>query len=227
VTRPEQPSTGPRRSLTRADVVAAAIRLLDEGGIEALSMRRLATALGTGASTLYWHVRDKDQLLALILDETIAAVSSPSDGTWRERLTALLEAARLALVARPALVPVVLGARWDIGHHALRVADSALGLLAESKIPQENIADAYFLLLHYTMGAVEAEAHARWNSTYAQEARRQQASTVDGTDLDEYQNLLSHGPETTPANMAERFRFGVDTILDGLTGPSAVGLESP
>ena len=225
--RPGQPPTEPRKSLTRADVVAAATRLLDEGGIEALSMRRLATALGTGASTLYWHVRDKDQLLALILDDTIAGVSPPVDGTWRDRLMALLEAARQALVARPALVPVILGARWDIGHHALRVTDSALGLLAESKIPEERIADAYFLLLHYTMGAIEAEAHARWNATYAEEARRRPASPVDGSDLDDYRNLLSHGPETTPADMAARFRFGVDTILDGLTRPWDVGLESP
>ena len=218
-TRPLQPSTG-RTTLTRDDVVAAATRLLDEGGIEALSMRRLATALGTGASTLYWHVRDKDQLLALILDDTIAEVLAPSDGTWRERLVALLEAARLALVPRPVLVPVILRARWDIGHHALRVADSALGLLSESSIAPEHIADAYFLLLHYTMGAVEAEAHARWNATYAQEAQRQEVSPVDGTPLDEYDNLLSHGPETTPANMAERFRFGVNTILDGLARPT-------
>lgn len=203
--------------LTRADVVAAAGRLLDEQGVEGLSMRRLARALGTGPSTLYWHVRDKRQLLALILDDTIASVAAPAGGSWRDRLVALLDDARQALAPRPMLVPVILGARWDVGHHGLRIADTVLGLLAEGGIPDDEMAEAYFLLLHYTMGAVEAEAHARWNASYAEETAGHDRSSVDGQALDQYPRLLRYGPSTSPADTPDRFRFGLNTILDGLS----------
>jgi TetR/AcrR family tetracycline transcriptional repressor len=203
--------------LTRSDVVAAAGRLLDEQGVEGLSMRRLAGALGTGPSTLYWHVRDKQQLLALILDDTIASVAAPAGGSWRERLVALLDDARQVLVSRPMLVPVILGARWEVGHHGLRIADTVLGLLAEGGTPDDEMAEAYFLLLHYTMGSVEAEAYARWNATYAEEAAGQEHSPVDGQALDQYPRLLRYGPATAPDDMPNRFRFGLNTILDGLT----------
>lgn len=180
-------------------------------------MRRLARALGTGPSTLYWHVRDKRQLLALILDDTIASVAAPAGGSWRDRLIALLDDARQALAPRPMLVPVILGARWDVGHHGLRIADTVLGLLAEGGIPDDEMAEVYFLLLHYTMGAVEAEAYARWNASYAEETAEHDRSPVDGHALDQYPKLLRYGPSTSPADMPDQFRFGLNTIIDGLS----------
>ena len=156
----------------RSDIVAAATSVLDAEGVGALSMRRVAAVLGTGPSTLYWHVRDKEQLLGLILDETLAAVPLPTEGDWRARLVALMVAARQALLPRPVLVPVILGARWDVGRHGLRIADAVLGLLAEGGVLESAIADAYFVLLHYLVGTVEAEAAARWNATFARRARR-------------------------------------------------------
>ena len=180
-------------------------------------MRRLAAHLSTGPSTLYWHVRDKYQLLALILDETLAHVDISESGSWRSRLIELLEAGREALAGRPALVPVVLSARWDIGAHALRVADTCLGLLAEAGIPDEAIGDTYFLLLHYTMGVVEAEARARWNASFADEHTGQQFSAVDGSDLAAFSNLVRYGPATRPEDFQLRFLHGLETIIDGLT----------
>ena len=206
-----------RSTLTRTDIVAAATALLDEQGIEALSMRKLATALGTGPSTLYWHVRDKDQLLALILDDTIAHVDAPASGRWNTRLIKMLDQARTAIAPRPMLVPVILGARWDVGQHALRIADTALALLIQGGVPEHELADAYFLLLHYTMGFIEAEAHARFNETYAQEHQGRATSPVDASPLDAYPNLVRHGPATTPADMPARFNYGLTIILAGLT----------
>ena len=206
-----------RATLTRTDIVTAATALLDDEGIEALSMRKLATALGTGPSTLYWHVRDKDQLLALILDDTIAHVDAPASGRWNARLITMLDDARKAITPRPMLVPVILGARWDIGQHALRIADTSLALLIEGGVPETELADAYFLLLHYTMGFVEAEAHARFNATYAQEHQGRATSPVDASPIDAYPNLVRYGPATTPADMPTRFNYGLTTILAGIT----------
>src|SRR5687767_6624523 len=73
--------------LDRDRITRAAVALLDEAGLAGLSTRRLATALGVQSATLYWHVRNKDELLDLVA-ETICADAFTIDRTlpWREQL---------------------------------------------------------------------------------------------------------------------------------------------
>jgi len=71
-----------REPLSRARVLAAAIALADEAGLEALSMRRLAKALGVEAMSLYNHVEGKDDLLAGITDGVLREIELPSGGDW-------------------------------------------------------------------------------------------------------------------------------------------------
>src|SRR5215471_13622158 len=77
-----------QRTLDQGQVVRAALVLLDEVGLDELTMRRLAERLGVKAASLYRHVRNKDELLALLGDEISAEIPLPrSSGTWREQLT--------------------------------------------------------------------------------------------------------------------------------------------
>ena len=103
------------------------------------------------------------------------------------------------------LVPVVRGARWDVGESAIRVADSALSLLAEGDVAAEGIADAYFLLLHYTLGSVQAEDHARYNARFRDTAEQHATSLIDETPLAGYASLLEHGPATDEGDFERRF----------------------
>ncbi|HEX3752721.1 MAG TPA: TetR family transcriptional regulator, partial [Streptosporangiaceae bacterium] len=70
--------------VTRERIVAAALELLDEAGLDGLALRRLAERLGIRAPTLYWHVRDKRELLDLlagaILEEALAGWREPQPG---------------------------------------------------------------------------------------------------------------------------------------------------
>lgn len=72
--RPARGSRGPAPSLNRPEIAAAAIRLADDGGLSAASMRALATALGTAPGSLYRYVSSKDQLFDLMIDATTAEV---------------------------------------------------------------------------------------------------------------------------------------------------------
>ena len=63
---------GRRTALTVDGIVAAAIEVLDEGGMAGLSMRRVAQRLGTGAASLYAHVSGREELLELVVDELVA-----------------------------------------------------------------------------------------------------------------------------------------------------------
>ena len=69
--RPERPPRGRARGLSRQQIVRAALQIADREGLDALTMRRVAQRLGAGTMSLYWHVRNKDELIELMRDEEI------------------------------------------------------------------------------------------------------------------------------------------------------------
>ncbi|HYU63370.1 MAG TPA: TetR family transcriptional regulator, partial [Verrucomicrobiae bacterium] len=84
-----------RGGLSRERLVAAALELIHEEGIEALSMRGLADRLEVKAASLYWHVRDRRELLELLAEEILGSVARPNAGaTWRETVLAIGDALR-------------------------------------------------------------------------------------------------------------------------------------
>jgi TetR/AcrR family tetracycline transcriptional repressor len=196
-----------RVALTRADVVRAGAELLDSEGLDGLSMRKLARTLGTGAATLYWHVRDKNELLALILDETMRPVRIPETGSWDDRLVSVLKASRRALTPRPILVRYIWEAGWNLGPETMRVADELTGLVAESGLPEDEVADAYFGLIIYMFGFVLAET--------AGVAHGPIAPGPDA-DADLHQNLQRYGPAMDPEGMDRRFHYGLERAVDGI-----------
>jgi AcrR family transcriptional regulator len=209
-------------TLTREDVIAAGAQLLDSEGIEGISMRKLASALGTGPATLYWHVQDKDELLALILDDTIREIAVPAEGDWEERLTDILAATRRALLPRPILVNVIWAAGWHIGPETLRVADAILGCVAESGLPEEQVADAYFGLITFLLGFVLAESATGGNPSFGTEEGEGAADDGARGDLAEhFPNLARYGPGADVAGMQRRFDYGVQDFIDGIKARAA------
>jgi len=223
-----------RATLTRADVISAGARLLDSEGVEGLSMRKLAGALGTGPATLYWHVRDKDELLALILDDTFRRVEVPSEGAWDERLLALLCDVRRVLRPRPVLIRAIWAAGWDLGPETLRVADALAALVAESGLPEGEVPDAYFALIVFLYGFVSAEVLSPGNRPYGEQAAVDPPDDGAGAPVPgSYPNLLRHGPGADPEGMDRRFLYGASRVVDGIrsrtvrgTGAGA-GTEGP
>ncbi|MFC9974570.1 TetR/AcrR family transcriptional regulator [Spirillospora sp. NPDC127200] len=94
--------------LTRERIVAAALQIVTRQGSDALSMRRVADALGSAPMSIYRHVRDKDELLLLVLDASIADLPRPDlPADPRARLLALLTWQHAELAARPWIVEVL------------------------------------------------------------------------------------------------------------------------
>src|SRR5262245_65845908 len=89
-----------RRPLDQAQIVRAALDLLDEVGLDELTMRRLAERLDVKAASLYRHVRDKEELLALLGDEISAEIPLPrATGTWQGQLNEIAWNVRRGLMA--------------------------------------------------------------------------------------------------------------------------------
>lgn len=214
-----------RVTLTRADVIAAGAELLDTEGVERLSMRKLADHLSTGPATLYWHVHDKSELLLLILDDTLREISVPADGSWDERLRAVLSTAHEALVPRPALIEVLWETGWVLGPEALRVADELVGLVAESGVPEDEVADTYISVVTLLFGFVTAESTTRGNRGYTELRSPSEAAAEDDEaepPRRRHPNLVRYAPDAMPEVLSRRFHYALDLLISGVEARAAV-----
>lgn len=98
-------------TLTRDRILDAALALARKDGAGALSMRRIAAELGTGAMSLYNHVPDKEALLDGLAERLFAHVETPSGATWRDVSTAWATSTRATVLANGPLLPILIGPR--------------------------------------------------------------------------------------------------------------------
>ena len=114
-----------RPALTRTDLARAAVAVLDDLGFDGLTMRAIAQRLGVKAASLYNHVRDKGDILALVADAVVGEVPRPDPSLpWRARLEAISHAYRAVLLAHRDAARV-LAATPPIGPRRLRLIDGA------------------------------------------------------------------------------------------------------
>lgn len=121
-----------RAPLNRERVLQAALRLADEGGIDGLSMRKLAQALGVEAMSLYNHVANKEVLLDGIVDLVVAEIEVPAvGGDWKAAMRRRAISAHAALLRHP-WACVLIGTRVNVGPAMLRYVDATVGCLREA-----------------------------------------------------------------------------------------------
>jgi AcrR family transcriptional regulator len=207
-----------RERLNRAKVLRAAAELADEGGFDALTMRRLAARLGVVPMALYKHVADKHELLDGMVDLVFAEVEMPVDVDWRTALRTRASSMRQALLRHPWAV-----GRMETGtpgsanlcHHnaVMRCLRRDAGFPFPVAVHAYNLMDAYiygFALQEKTLaGDIPGEA-----------ARRRKAvADRQPSEIDDYPYLAEVVTELakTGFNFADEFEFGLDLILDGLS----------
>ena len=119
-----------RRTLTRERVVAEALTVIGADGVDALSMRALATRLGVVPAALYRHVRNKEQLYDLVLDGVLAEVDYQVDHSlaWTEQVKVLAHRLRTVLENHPGIAGL-LKTRDPLGPHSLALAEAFLAPL--------------------------------------------------------------------------------------------------
>lgn len=149
-------------ALSRSQIVAAAIALLDEGGLEHLSLRRLAERLGVGVSTLYWHVRDKRHLLDLVAEAFTADVLTGGPGAgedvwaWAETWARTLFA---NLLAHPDGARIMAGNR--LSPESLSDMERVLERLAAEGLAPPDAIQALLAIGAYVIGvAVDVQEEA-------------------------------------------------------------------
>jgi len=209
-------SREPRTPLSRERVLRAAIGLADEGGIESVTMRRLAYELGVEAMSLYYYVANKDDILNAIVDIVLSEFELPSPGTdWKSAIRRTAISAHDVLVRHPWAASLMLSAtgsspaRW-------RYMDAILGCLREAGFSAEMTDHAYHALdshiTGFTLWAVQVQIDPEQLPDLA-------ATFLRELPVDEYRYLVEHVhqhlKERSPDDEGE-FAFGLDLILDGL-----------
>jgi AcrR family transcriptional regulator len=206
----------PRRvPLSRERVLRAAVALADEGGIEALSMRRLAKELGVEAMSLYNHVANKDEILDGLIDLVVGEIELPSDGgDWKTAMRRAAISTRDVLLRHPWASKLWM-TRQSGGPARLRHGDWLLRTLREARLSKDAIYHAFHFLEAYVLGY----AGLQLSFPYTGEELAGLATTfLQQLPADEYPDLVDHIKQHLEPRDADQggFEMGLDLILDGL-----------
>jgi AcrR family transcriptional regulator len=222
-TRKPRPQKAP--GLDRAQIVREAMALLDAEGLNALTMRRLGARLNAGATSLYWYVSTKDDLLELVLDEVYGeflAYVTPDDG-WRKVALGVAYAMRASLIRHTWAIPMI-GSRPAIGPQAIRLTTRMNTTFDRAGFQGTDVEFAAATLLSYVLGALAPEA--------AWKAMTDRAGGDPKTVYETIRPMVAEAAADHPELLARydefnredptvlravAFDFGLSCVLDGLT----------
>lgn len=229
--RPTKRRAGRPPSFDRAAIVDAALRVLDAEGLDAVTIRRVAQELGASSAALYTYVRDKDELIDLIVDRVIGEV--PLDAVdpalpWQEQVKEFARLMRATLVAHRDVARATL-ARIPQGENALLVMNEMLGRLRAADVPERVISLGSDLLALY-VGSVAYE-----EALFTAQGLTEEDLPHFVAELRQYFSSLP--PERFPHVVAlaaaltagegdERFEFGLDVIVSGLAAQAAAAANA-
>ena len=204
-----------RRPLSRERVLRAAIKLADEGGIEALSMRKLAKELGVEAMSLYNHVANKDEILDGIIDVVASEADLPPDGvSWKTASRQSAISTRDVFLRHPWACSLSMS-RQGAGGARLRRADWMLRTLREAGLSKDLTYHAYHIVESHILGFTIQQL----NFPYSGEELAGLAATfLEQLPGDEYPDFVEHVHQHLEPRGGDEggFEYGLDLILDGL-----------
>ncbi|MEV0583296.1 TetR/AcrR family transcriptional regulator [Nonomuraea sp. NPDC050310] len=216
----------PRRQLSQELIVETGLRILDDEGLEAVSMRRVAQELNTGPASLYAHVANKEELLELMYEQVIGEIELPAPDDprpWQEQIREIVRNSQRTLARHGSIAATVM-AGVPTGPNSMRMAERMLGVMLGGGIPKRVATMAMDRLAMYiTADVYESSLYqSMWRASGKE---REQFVTDYFGQIREY--FLSLPPERFPHLSAsveemlegdgdERFEFGLDLIIAGI-----------
>ncbi|GAA4612999.1 TetR/AcrR family transcriptional regulator C-terminal domain-containing protein [Saccharopolyspora hordei] len=208
---PTSRTRGQRAGLTRQDVLAAALRLVDREGLAVLSMRRLGAELGVEAMTLYHYVANKEALLDGVVEQLLAEAGPPQTGgdSWQDALRTYAHALRETLLAHPNAVPLIVS-RPAVTSRNLAVMEGVLEVLRASGFSLEVGLDVLFSLAGFVVGDVVTAAGG------GQAEATEQVRQLSDVDPAEFPLLAEAASRAgSRAGARSRFDFALEAMLVG------------
>jgi len=212
----DRPAKAP---LSEDAVIDAALVILKSEGLEAVTMRRVAAALDTGAASLYVYVSGREGLLQAMQDRIFATVEleAPDPSRWRAQLHSLLVRMHRALAAHPGIAATAM-AEPPTTEATLHLLENLLGLLLAGGLDPQDAAwtaDIFALLVNYA--AIEADARRADHQEQAAELYK----TFTGLSPERFPLITAHAAQLVAGDGEERFRVAIDVVIDGMLARAA------
>lgn len=223
--RPPRSRGGQQPALSREQIVRAAIEILDAEGEAGLSMRKLGARLGAGATTLYWHVAHKDELMELAVDEVFGEVYvvEVGDTSWRMGLSVLASSTRDMLIRHPWAIGQ-LGTRPNMGPNAMSMGNRTVALLTAAGFRGLEVSHTSSLVMSHAIGSATAISASTGTIRRSGQTLDQVMTEIRpqlkelAKDYPSYEAWFDQtASQINPEEMFDKgFKFGLDRILDGL-----------
>jgi len=217
----DRPAKAP---LSAGVVVDAALAILQSEGLEAVTMRRVAAALDTGAASLYVYVSGREGLLQAMLDRVITTIEleAPDPAHWRDQLHSLLQRMHQALVAHPGIAALTL-ADPPTTEAVLLLTENLLGILLAGGIDAQDAAWAcdIFVLLVTAAAREDDVRRPRGGDGGSHEQADEIYKTLDGLPPGRFPLITAHAAQMVAGDGDERFRFAIDVVIDGVIARAA------
>jgi AcrR family transcriptional regulator len=222
-----RPQREPRATLTRDRIVAEALRLLDAEGADALSMRKLAAALGVGTTSLYWHVANRDELMELVVNEVNGELDVPDTAEvhdWREATRRFARSVRSGIVRHRWVVSELAHVVAAVPGPNLRHAtERMLAVFEAAGFPLPEAERALTTVSAYVAGIALSEAAlhgllARQGQSPQDWLDEMMRAADDVTEGHERLRTVTTGyaGQDPQQAMDEDFEYGLERVLDGL-----------
>ena len=209
--------TKPRSRLSRERMLLAAIAQVDEGGLEALSMRKLAEVLDVAPMALYRHVADKEDLVDGMIDVVFSEIDLPASGaSWRTAMRQRAISLRDVLLRHRWAIGLM-EARANPGPANLRHHDAVIANLRAAGFDMAMVAHAYSLLDGYIYGFALTKMNLPFES--GDDVAEIAQTMLQPFPVGEYPNLVAFITEHAMKagyDYGHEFEYGLDLILDGL-----------
>ncbi len=207
----------PRQSLTRDRVLEGAVALADEIGIEALTIRRLAEALGTKPMTIYYHVPSKDEIVDGMVEVVFSEIDKPPvDQDWRSAIRRRCVSARTVIGRHPWAAPLM-ESRTSPGPENLGHHEAVLACLRRGGLSWQMTAHAYAVLDAFVYGFAFQEATLpRQVEGEFVEVARDIAAAFDPDAFPHLVDFTVNHVFQPGYEFGDSFDFGLDLILDGI-----------
>lgn len=222
---PTRRTRAARTPLSAERIVDTALELVAKEGYDAVTMRRIAAALGTGPSSLYAHVASKRQLDQMLIDRIVEGVElpEPDPERWEEQVKQIGRSFLARLQAYPGIARATIG-NIPFGPNAMRASEALLGYLRAGGLPDRVVAYAADLLPLY-INAVAFEQNVRASAT-GREADPEDFVTqmrdyFAAMPADRFPNFVALADLLVEGDETDRFEFGLDVLVSGLAAVAA------
>lgn len=207
---PPKPAPARRQALSPGRIAAAALALIDDEGLENLSMRRLGARLGVEAMALYHHFPGKGELLDAVVDRLVAEVDLPASGPALERLRTCIRSYRACAIRHPRAF-ILLAARRFNTEPAFAFYEALLGVFGELGLDAKQSARWFRLIGGFASGAGMAEVASRERIADATPLRLERSPEMIA-----YPRVRAVAPHLSVKQLDSVFEFGLDVLFGAL-----------